>query len=318
MENTNSNKSGVIVWITGIAFAATAALGAYQYTELEKRDISLAEVSGTADSLMVVKSSLNSEIATLSENLNKEIEAGKKTEEELNKVNGMLARKNSELKALRNTRAKNLKDQKAKDEEIALLNTQINDLNTIKGHMEEELTKIPILESEKLKLEESLAKWEMDYAALQNDFQELDKKHAKLLFDAPGDNFHVEAITQGSKLTSKAKKVKKIKVSFLLPEYMQRELSGQKNLYLSLFDEKIQPLPGWSKEVSVASPGSAPIPVQVHAMKTVDYSKNPQAVEFIVEMDEKLEPGLYKGKIYADDDYLGTVDFRLRDSFLFF
>ncbi len=318
MENKSSNKTAWVAWATGLAFAATATLGAYQYRVIENKNLDITKVNNTTDSLIIVKSNLKNEVVALTENLEKEIEEGKKTEEELAKLNATLIEKNRELKNLRNQRTNNARAQKAKDEEIALLNGQINDLNKQKSEMEQELGKIPLLEAEQLRLNAALAQWETYYQKLKDEFQELDQKHARLLFDAPGDNFHVEALTQSDKLTSKAKKTKKIRVSFLMPAYMQRQMSGSKSVYLSLFDDKIKPIPGAIKEVSVNAPGSSAIPIEIHAVQTVDYTKNPQVVAFTVEIDQKLLPGLYKGKVYSDDDYLGTVDFRLKDSFMFF
>ncbi|SOE20463.1 hypothetical protein SAMN06298216_0954 [Spirosomataceae bacterium TFI 002] len=316
MENTKSSSATLISWILGIGLAAAVTIGVVQNNNADASRLAEIEMKAKADSLAVMKNSLQSEIETLSARLETEMRESAKTAEELAKANEKLTANKRASYSFKSKQRKELDElQLIKDNEIAMLNTKLSELNDLKAAMERELEKIPGLEENVAQLQNEVTQWKADYSKLEADFKDLNKRHAKLVFDAPGDNFKVEVLASNNKLTAKAKKAEYIQVSFLMPAYDLMQKKGTETIYLSLFDEQINPLKNWIDEVSVVSPEKS-IPIQVHAKQTIDYSKNPQLVVFKVKVDEKMKPGGYTGKVYSKDDYLGTVDFKLRDSFL--
>ena len=74
---------------------------------------------------------------------------------------------------------------------------------------------------------------------------------------------------------------------------------------------------GAIQQLSVnANEGNLAVPV--HAVQTLDFSKNPQKAVFEFTPNEKITNGIYRASIYTENTYLGSVEFQLRDSFLFF
>lgn len=311
MENSNVKKSVLSSVLLGGAFLAAAAVGIYQYQNVKESEKEIVELNDRAENLMNQQDKLSEEVNDLTSELQRKIaeaEASAKELEDLKLEN----KKGSIYSFKANQRRKDLEaDLTKKNNEIGNLQSQLASLGDMKIQLEKELEIVPELEAANEDLKNQVSDWEKKYAILEKDFMDLNSRYQKLIYDAPADNFIVEVLTSRGKLTSKAKKAHSISVSFLMPAYLQREKGGMETLYLSLFDEKIKPISGWIKEVNVNTEKGS-IPVQVHAVKDVDYSKNPQVVNFTVLTQENIEEGSYKGKVYSKNDYLGTVDFRLR------
>ncbi len=71
------------------------------------------------------------------------------------------------------------------------------------------------------------------------------------------------------------------------------------------------------RTVNIATPESEKL-IAVHAVKKVDFSKNPQRVVFAREETANIKPGLYRASVYTKDNYMGSTEFYFRDSFMFF
>lgn len=313
MENSKSNKSGTTAWviILGTAMVAFGALGAYQYQQAsEAREMYAMETSKTEE-LSVKKESLESEVDDLSAELNAKIAEAEAAKKELDRMNEEASKRKVYSYKANNERKKMLDLQKQKEMEIDSLKGELLALNDIKMRMEEDLKVIPVLEEENASLKEEVRTWEQKYAKLESEFDELSTRYQKAIYDAPADNFNVAVTMKNGKLTSRAKRAQNVTISFLMPEFLQKEMKGKESLYLSLFDEQIKPIPGWIKEATInANNGS--LPIQIHSIQEFDASKGPQVVSFTVPLEEKLEPGFYKAKVYSANSYFGTVDFRLR------
>ncbi|WP_304233096.1 hypothetical protein [Jiulongibacter sediminis] len=312
MENSNKQKTGLAAILLGVGFAAAAMVGIYQYQNAQEAEKSLAASEEKALDLSSQKTELEDEVATLSA----ELEAKIKESEE-----AAAALKEMEEKRVANNKAYSFRAKQAREKleaeqlqrqmEIDSLNAQLTELTAIKDQMAEDLKVVPILEAENSDLKAEVQAWEMKYAKLEADFNDLSDRYQKLIYDAPADNFKIEVTDRRDKLTSKAKRAKKVTVSFLMPEFLMKEMKGKETLYLSLFNEKIEPLPGYINEVSI-NRSNGTIPVAVHATEIYDPKNGPEIVSFEVELSEDLEEGFYKGKVYSANNYYGTIDFRLR------
>lgn len=315
MENTGV-KNTTLTWILGISVFAASAFGYYQFKDNEITEKSEMRMKAKADSLTFMKNQLLNDIETLKATLAVEKEERERSDEALEELeNSLVKKKKANVYSYRAKKKEIDALQEQKDLEIAGLTTEIAELNELKNQMELELERIPVLESEKAALEDEVVAWEQKYADLENDFNELNKRYAKLIYDAPGDRFNIEVIGKNGVITTKASKASTIKISFLMPEFMQEVSTSNEQLYLSIFDEKIDPVTGFTDEITIEAMGNI-IPIPVHAKKTVDYSKNPQVVTFEYQLQEKLAPGKYDARIYANNDYLGTAGFKLRGGFL--
>lgn len=148
----------------------------------------------------------------------------------------------------------------------------------------------------------------------------LEKANSRMLTMVPrssltGDNFRVEAKKPNRKETAKAKKVHTITISLNVPAELG--LTGQQEVYLSLTDEQhnaaIPPL----RTMTVTLP-TINDAVPIHAAQTVTFGSGPQQVVFTLQPPATLKPGLYRAAVYTKDTYLGSIEYRFRDSFWFF
>lgn len=114
------------------------------------------------------------------------------------------------------------------------------------------------------------------------------------------------------------KRVQKIKISFTIPQIFKTGFAEIKSVYLSIRDEDNNPIAGWIKNTIVRGKDNKDLLTEVHRTKLVDFSKIPQEIEFEFISEEKLSPGFYTAKIYTVEEYLGCVDFRIRNRFWFF
>ncbi|RFS15545.1 hypothetical protein [Emticicia sp. C21] len=128
------------------------------------------------------------------------------------------------------------------------------------------------------------------------------------------DKFCVE-ITE---LRGMLKDARKIKISFFIPEIFKTIYADVKAVHLSIRDENNDAIDGWIKTTIVRGQDKKDLLTEVHKSKLVDFYKNPQEVDFEFIAQEKLPPGIYTAKMYTVDEYLGSVDFKVRKRFWFF
>ncbi len=167
--------------------------------------------------------------------------------------------------------------------------------------------------------------WQQDSTeSLQNQQyalqQKLDVADARFVTMVPrsavtGDDFRVEATKANDRLTAKAKKVNALTISFAVPA--QAGLTGTQAVFLSLTNEHHKPALTPLRTETVALPGVNEV-VPVQAMQTVDFTKNPRRISFQLDLADAIKPGLYRASVYTKGGYLGSVEFRFRDSFWFF
>lgn len=317
MNTNESNRSAWLIGALGLAFTGALAYGVIEHQNAneftEKNTVARARI----DSLNTVRNELRDEVETYSVKL---VEKTKNIDElttKLESANASIAEKNRQLNRLRNEFAglKTLSEEQK--QQLAAVETQLAELTQMKLALEEELKNIPILEENIAQQKQQISEWETKYGTLTNDYNGLQAELKEVIYEAPADHFKVESAKGNEKLTAKAKKTKNVKVSFTIPTYLKERVKDQQTVYLSLVNEKMEPLKNWNEEVSVNSIEKT-IPVQVHATQVVDYAQGSNVVTFDVPVSEKLKAGVYTAKVYTKDDYLGSVEFRLRNSFWFF
>lgn len=130
-----------------------------------------------------------------------------------------------------------------------------------------------------------------------------------------GDAFLVEATKANRKATAKAKKIRSLTISFGLPADI--DLEKTKEIYLSLTNEQHRAMIPSLRTATITLPDVNEI-IPVHAAQTVDFNRKPQRISFGIDPGTNLRPGIYRASVYTKAAYLGSVEFRLRDSFLFF
>ena len=121
-----------------------------------------------------------------------------------------------------------------------------------------------------------------------------------------------------TQLKGMLKKAQKIKVSFFIPEIFKTPHADIKSVHLSIRDEDNNPIEGWVKTTIVKGKDNKDLLTEVHKTKLVDFYKNPQEIIFEFIAEQKLPSGSYTAKIYTVDNYIGSVDFKIRKLFWFF
>jgi DNA repair exonuclease SbcCD ATPase subunit len=317
MNTNESNKSAWLIGALGLAFTGALAYGIFEHQNATDYTVKNNVAKARIDSLNTVKNDLRDEVETYSVKLVEKTKSIDELTAKLENANASIQEKSRQLNRLRNEFAglKTLsEEQKA---QLATVETQLAELNEMKLALEEELKKIPVLEENVAQQKVQISEWETKYGTLTNEYNGLQAELKEVIYEAPADHFKVESAKGNEKLTAKAKKTKNVKVSFTIPSYLKDRVKDQQTIYLSLVNDKLEPLKNWNEEVSVNSIDKT-VPVQVHASQTVDYSQGSNVVTFDVPVSEKLKAGVYTAKVYTKDDYLGSVEFRLRNSFWFF
>lgn len=319
-ELTDSRKRAFTGVLVG-ALAVATAFGVYQAYRSSEISDERDRFTIQSDSLTTVKKNLEDEINGLTKDLNDERDENAELVNKTEYINGLLAEKEKVVSHLNRETANLRKQGKSKDEQLTIMNNQIIALNDVKALMERNLTD---LQANNANLISENTEWKAKYDELRTQSDELNthiaslnKKVDDIIYDSPADNFRVEVLKPNSKVTAKAKKAHTLKVSFVVPEMVKTSTESMQTLYLTILDDKNVPIKGADKEISVMR-GEKLMPVAVHATQTVDFSKNPQNTTFMFDVKEKLDPGTYKAAVYSNNDYLGTVEFKVRNSFLFF
>lgn len=120
--------------------------------------------------------------------------------------------------------------------------------------------------------------------------------------------FRVELEMKNGKATSKAKRVKMIKLSFELNDVPEKYL-GTQELFLVIKDEQRKLLTKKDATVTINTSGNAEI-IKTTSSRTLELDNN-QRVRFNYDVDEKLDPGFYSITIYAKDGLLGKTSFKV-------
>lgn len=321
MENIENPRRKILLGILTSCLALTSVLGFYSYNHSNEVTKEKEVVTFKKDSLMALKEKLEFEIDDLSKELEMEKNENKNLSLTVEKINTLLADKEKKMSRLNNEIAYAKKNNVSYQEQIALLNTQILELKTLKETLEKDLLSLQdantALTNENTALKAKNEELTMQNTALTTDVQNLNKNIEDIKYEAPADNFRVEVLKPNAKLTAKAKKVRTLKISFLVPQNLRKQSTGKETLYMTILDEKKNPIKGVVKEINLTNSDKI-VPIAVHSMKEVDFSGTSQAVEFMFDVKEKLTPGTYTVSLYTDNDYLGTTEFAVAKSFWFF
>ena len=259
-----------------------------------------------ADSLLSVKYELERNIKQISNDLNAQLAEATTQNEQLEtrveSVQNKLQGKDNLLSKIRHQNATS----------VSQLNTQIAQLEGVRTSLQAELTQAKGQHQQSLADNTNLKN---TTTALEGKIKSLGTELAAMKALVTVDNFRVDVRKPNEKLTAKAKKTRKLQISFTLPALWKTD--GDQTVYLSITDLKNNPVDGAMRTETIQVGGSA-LQIPVHAVKTVDFSNNPQQVTIDYEPASKVESGVYKVKAYTKDSYLGSTEFGLRNSFWFF
>lgn len=306
MEWTSQN-SKLFAGILALMLTASAIGGIYYWDKsgdlAEKNDREVLK----ADSLLSAKLNLERDKDRLSGELtsvNKDREA---IQSKLVTTQKLLSQKNATLNKLR-------KESKHRQEDLAMLQQQIADLTSMKNNLQSEIERYSTEKNQWLTDRDKFNNATLAFQHQINDLNlQLNAMVPKSALTA--DNFRVDVLKNNHKVTAKAKKAQSILVSFTLPAALTGE--GNQEIYLSLTDSEKTPMEGVLRHLTLGK-DALPKDIPIHAVQHADFGRNPQKIVFEFEPSETVKEGVYKADIYTAQAYLGSVEFRLRNSFLFF
>ncbi len=297
---------------TILALLLLLLAGAIGWFFWNKSQTYLAEKNRTAamlDSLSQVKVRLESELDSLHYSYDA-------LSAENQNLQGMLASATTSIRA-KEAALVAIKAQSAKD--IAGLTAQIEALKKAKTEYE---TIIGLLQQENqaLKTENTALKGRNEALSaenlqLSNEVSDLAKKLEDQIrrthsaaFKATA--FRVEVEKRNDKLTTRARRVREMKISFDLAD-VPEPYRGQQKLYLAITNDSGQPIVDKSNtKVSIDAPlQKVNITAQASKLVVLD---DTQRINFNYNIDERLSKGNYVVAIYCDKGLLGATSVRLR------
>ena len=227
-------------------------------------------------------------------------------------LQGSLASAKNEVIA-KNVALKNAK--KANTSELNDLKAEIQELLASKGELEK-LIKDVQSENDSLKslagqLEKDLADSRQENEELASLNRAIQEEVGRLtLANFKASAFQIEVEQKNSKVTSKSKRARRIKVNFDLTN-VPEEFQGVRPIYLAITDSKGTP-------INASNPVSVTINVNGQSMdliaveeKEVNIEGN-QRLSFSHDLEEKLATGFYRAAVFTDIGFLGASSFKLR------
>lgn len=305
-----SSNMGLKAWAIIATILWLLASGiAYNFWNKTKQmggEIALSEKQ--LDSLARVKAGLDRELDSLNTSYLSLRTENESLQGAVGRSERIVQKKNAEIAALR--------QQSTRDG--AALQAQIAEMQKAKTEIE---TVVTMLRSENDQLKAENARLTGENTALKGDkvmltgqlgdlskqLEEQIKRTQSAKYKASA--FRVEVEKRSDKLTTKARKVREINVSFDLAD-IPETYQGATNLYLVITDEKATPI-ACSKPVNVTVQAPAgPVNIVAQMVKQVTLQET-QRLSFTYKLDEKLKKGNYVAAIYSEKGLLGASSFKL-------
>ncbi|CAN5195468.1 hypothetical protein BH09BAC4_BH09BAC4_47050 [soil metagenome] len=305
METTERTPT-TLAWILATLIGVGVAGGLY-WNNNQTLTTRFDQAEQRADSLLSVKLQLEGDIRQLNSQLETATADKAYLDKRLENVHDQLNERSQAMNTLRRHNVEHTRT-------IQELNQHLNRLTIARDSLENQMVAM-----------HDKIKWQSQSNGLlkqqQNDLQQrLSTLDAQVLTMVPrsaitGDAFLVEVSKPNKKVTAKAKKANTLTISLNIPAVFK--LEGIQEVYLSLTDEQQKPMIPALHSATVTLPDVNEV-IPVHATQAVNFTKNPQRIFFNLSPETDIKPGIYRAAVFTKDAYLGSVEFRLRDSFWFF
>ncbi|GAB4029462.1 hypothetical protein [Spirosoma jeollabukense] len=303
---TTERTSTTLAWILATLIGLGVAGGLY-WNNNRTLTTRFDQAEQRADSLLSVKLQLEGDIRDLNSQLETAAADKAYLDKRLESVHDQLNERNRAVNTLRQHNAGQIRT-------IQELNQHLNRLSIARDSLENQIVAM----RDKIKWQSQSSE---QLRQQQHDLQQrLSTLDAQVLTLVPrsaitGDAFLVEVSKPNKKVTAKAKKANTLTISLNVPPVLK--LEGIQEVYLSLTDEKQQPMmPALHSTTVTLSDVNKVIPV--HATQAVNFARPSQRIFFTLSPKTSIKPGIYRAAVFTKDAYLGSVEFHLRDSFWFF
>ena len=283
--------------------------GWYGYQQKQHREQLLNENQELSDELtgmMELKDNLEVEVDSLQEAYRELSETNEELRGDVETAKKQVAQKEYALRNARQAAASETNDLKA----------QIQELLAAKSMLEESISQLQ-MENDSLRtrttvLERDLGQAREETAALDRLNRAMEEEVNRLtLANFKASAFQVELERKNDKVTSKARRARRIIITFDLTN-VPEEYQGVRPLYLVINDEKATPIVSTEDAINTEVMINGEVVDLVAAeAKEVDIAEN-QRLAFTHDLSDKLEPGYYRAAVYTDIGLLGAASFRLR------
>lgn len=202
--------------------------------------------------------------------------------------------------------------------EVGELRKQVEDLKRIKTEYE---TIISVLQKENEDLRNENTRLTQENTQLKGEREELSgqvSSLAKQLEDQirktqsasfRATSFRVELERRNDKLTTKARRVREVNISFDLAD-VPANFQGPENLYLVITDEKGNPIKSDNPMKATVYAPTGPVEIMALQKKAIVIQQT-QRLSFTHKLDERIKTGNYVVAIYCDKGLLGASSFRV-------
>jgi regulator of replication initiation timing len=297
-DNTTSRAYAIIVTLL---LLLSAALGWFFWQKSKTIQAEAQQNAVVADSLFQAKGQIELELDSLAlayadlrtenENLQGRISATAKT----------IQQKDVIIRRIKSSNTKELNELRQQVDQLVTLKTEyetiIQVLRTENDQLRNENTR---LSNENLQL-----RTEKDQLSRQLEDQM--RKTQSATFKATA--FRVELQRKNDKLSTKAKKIREIDVSFDLID-VPPNYQGPSTLYMVITDEQGKPIPSDNPVRATVYAPTGPVDISAQMVKQV-ILESTQRLSFTYSLEDKLKSGNYVIAIYGEKGLLGATSFRL-------
>ncbi len=258
--------------------------------------------------LKEVKSQLRASVDSLSQ-------AYEALNEENTSLQGDVEAANAKAKA-RYAKIARLKKQLAEaNNSNAGLSAQIQTLLAAKNDLEASIVSLQMqndsLKTLTVSLSEDLNQTKEDKAALERLNASINDELKRLtLSNFKATAFNVSTLLRNGKIHMRARRVRKVKVSFDLTNVPEK-YQGVRPIYMVITDEKATPIPLEHPINATVKVNGQSIDIQAVEAKEINISDS-QRLSFTHNLAKKLKRGYYRVAVYTDIGMLGGSSFRLR------
>lgn len=199
--------------------------------------------------------------------------------------------------------------------ELNNLRGEIQQLLAVKAELESNINNLQ-MENDSLRTRTGVLEQDLNVAREENSALNTlnatiqDELKALTLANFKASAFQVELERKSSKVTSKSRRARRIRVTFDLTN-VPEEYQGTKSLYLVITDETGTPIKTSNPIQASAVVNGQKMDLIAVKAKDVNVEGN-QRLSFTHDLEEKLRAGYYRASVFTDIGLLGATSFRLR------
>lgn len=304
----NTQKLRLWAIVATILFALTAIFSLWIWGKYRSAAGDNASREQQIEALLAEKSLLDSQLDSLSLAYNSVRSENDSLQGSVARAENIVATKAAEVDQLRKKSTRDLKELRAQVEAMQRAKAEVETVVTLLRTENEQLK----AENARLTGENEQLRGEKE--ALDQQVSDLSTKLADQIRKTQSAKFkatafRVDVERRGDKLTTRAKKVRELNVSFDLAD-VPEAYQGPQKLYLVIADETGAPIASANPIRATVEAPSGAVQIVAQQVKAVAVG-NTQRLSFTYKLDEKLKKGSYVAAIYCDKGLLGVSSFRL-------